>query len=114
MAYKPKGRSNKHEILRRQKPYFIIRKISSLVYKLDFLEDSCIYPMIFIVYLSCYQTHDDLFKYIFIFLSPVEYITETNISGDNVRNRKHWELKRIVDHATRRSKTHYLIVKVLR
>ncbi len=96
-------------MLYRQGPYPVVRKISPLTYELDFPEDSRIYPMISIVYLLYYRTHDDPFKRISILSGSVEYDAETNTSGDDVRNGKHWELERVVDHAIRRSKTHYLV-----
>ena len=65
--------------------------------------------MISIVYLSCYRVYNDLFKRIPALLSPVEYSVETDISGDDVRNGKYWELECIVDYIIRHGKTHYLI-----
>ncbi len=65
--------------------------------------------MISIAYLLRYHIHDDPFKCIPAPLGPVEYSVETDTSGDDARNGKHWELERVVDHITRRSKTHYLV-----
>ncbi len=96
-------------MLRRQGPYLIVRKIFLFVYELDFPEDSRIYPMISIVYLLRYRVYNDLFKRIFAFPGFVEYSAETNTSGNDVRNGKHWELKCIIDYTTRRGKTHYLM-----
>src|SRR6266699_5276049 len=65
--------------------------------------------MISIVYLSQYYVCNDLFKRTPALPGPVEYSAETDTSGDNTRDRKHWELERVVDHATRCGKTYYLV-----
>ncbi len=65
--------------------------------------------MIFIVYLLRYRIYDDLFKHIPILLGPVEYDAEIDISGDDVRDGKYWELECMVDYVTRRGKTYYLV-----
>ena len=65
--------------------------------------------MIFIAYLSRYYICDDPFKRIPASPGPVEYDVETDTSGDDVCDGKHWELERVVDHATRRGKTYYLV-----
>ena len=93
----------------RQRLYLIVRKISFLVYKLDFPEDFRIYPMIFIVYLLCYRVYDDPFKRILVLPGFIEYGAETNTSGDDARDGKHWELERVVDYVIRRGKTYYLV-----
>ena len=74
---------------RRQGPYPVVRKISPLVYELDFPEDSRIYLVISIVYLLRYRAYDDFFKCIFVPPGPVEYGAEIDISGDDVCDRKH-------------------------
>src|SRR6266566_4521121 len=94
---------------RRQGPYPVVRKISPLAYELDLTDDSHIYPVIFIVYLLRYYTRNDPFKCIPALPGPVEYGAETDMSGDDACDGKHWELEREVDHATRRGKTHYLV-----
>ncbi len=108
-VYWPKGRFNKHEMPRRQGLYFIVRKISLLVYELDLADDFRIYPMISIAYLLRYYICDDLFKCIPAFPGFVEYSAETDIFGDDVYNKKHWELECMMDYATRCSKTYYLV-----
>ena len=72
-------------------------------------DDSYIHLIISIVYLSRYHTCNDPFKRILAPLGPVEYNAETDTSSDNTHDGKHWELERVVDHATRRGKTHYLV-----
>ncbi len=94
---------------RRQRPYLIVRKISLLAYKLDLIDDSYIHPIIFIVYLLRYHIRNDPFKRIPALPGSVEYGAETDTSGDDIRDGKHWELEHVVDHTTRRSKTHYLV-----
>ncbi len=94
---------------RRQGPYPIVRKISPLAYKLDLTDNSRIHPVISIAYLSQYHVRDDPFKRIPALPGPVEYSAEMDTSNDNTHDRKHWELERVVDHATRRGKTYYLV-----
>ncbi len=65
--------------------------------------------MISIVYLLQYHVCDDPFKRTPAPPGPIEYGAETDTSGDNVRDGKHWELERVVDYATRCGKTHYLV-----
>ena len=65
--------------------------------------------MISIVYLSRYHIRNDPFKCTPALPGPIEYSAETDISDDNIYDRKHWELERMVDYTTRRSKTHYLV-----
>ncbi len=96
-------------MLRRQGSYLVVRKISPLVYELDLTDDSRIYPVISIAYLSRYHVRDDPFKCTLAPPGPVEYSAETDMFGDDTRDRKHWELERVVDHATRRGKTYYLV-----
>ena len=72
-------------------------------------DDSRIYPVIFTVYLSRYHVCNDPFKCIPTSPGPVEYGVETDMSGDDVCDGKHWELECVVDHAIRRGKTYYLV-----
>jgi len=80
-----------------------------LAYELDLTDDSRIHPIISIVYLSQYHVRDDPFKRIPAPPGPVEYSAETDMSGDDARDGKHWELERVMDYTTRRGKTHYLV-----
>ncbi len=93
----------------RQRPYLVVRKISPLIYKLDLTDDSHIYPVISIAYLSRYYICNDPFKRIPAPPGPVEYSAKTDTFGNNTRDGKHWELEHMIDHATRRGKTHYLV-----
>ncbi len=92
-------------MFRRQGPYSIVRKISPLAYKLDILLDSCIHSVVSIAYLIRYRLYEDIFGRTFPFLGPVEAGTDTNTSGDDIRDGKYWELERIVDHETKCGKT---------
>jgi hypothetical protein len=95
-VYRPKGKSNKREIPRRQGLYTIVRKVLPLAYKLDIppLESGKdIYLVISLNHLSRYRIYEDLFKRIPFPLGPVEYC---NSDSDDK-----WELERIVDHKTK-------------
>ena len=96
-------------MLRCQRLYLIVRKVSSLVYELDILLDSCIYSVVSIAYLIRYRLYEDIFGRTFLPLGPVEAGTDIDISGDDARDGKHWELERIVDYEIKRGRTQYLV-----
>src|SRR6266699_5550961 len=101
-VYRSKGRVNKREISHYQGLYPIVRKISPLVYKLGLLVSNCIYPVIFITYLTRYYVNDDPYNRIPLLPGPVEYGTELDFTlGDDERDGKRWELERVVDHENR-------------
>ena len=104
-AYRPKGKPNKRETPRRQRPYSIIRKVSLLAYELDIPLGTKIHPVISIVYLSRYRSHEDLFQRVPPPFGPVEY----NNSNSEVLANGEWELERILDHCTKRSGIEYLV-----
>ena len=91
-------------MLRRQRPYPIVRKISPLIYELDILSDNCIHSVVSIVYLIRYRSYENIFGYTPPPLRPVEVETDIDTSDNDVRDGKHWELECIVDHETKRGK----------
>jgi len=110
IAYRPKGRANKREMLCCLELYPIVRKISSFAYKLDLPAGNRIYPVIFIAYLTRYYTNDDLYNCILPSLGPVEYGSELDsMLDDNEWDGKRWELERVMDHENRRGTAWYLV-----
>ena|SRR6266699_3039215 len=89
----------------RQGLYPIVRKVSLLTYELDIPPDSCIHLIVSIIYLIRYRSYKDIFGRTSPPPRPVEAGTDTDTSDDDARDGKHWELKRIVDHETKRGKT---------
>ncbi len=89
----------------------MVWKISPLVYKLDLPFDAKIYPVISIVYLSRYRAYEDPFGRILPLLGLVEYgsDTDTETSGDDEKQGKHWELECIVVYKTRCGQIWYLV-----
>ena len=109
-VYRPKGRTNKREMPRRQGPYPIVRKISPLAYELDLPAGNRIHLMISIIYLTRYYTTDNPYNRIPPLPGLVEYgIESDSISSDDERDGKRWELERVVDHKNRCGKTWYLV-----
>ncbi len=82
-TYRPKDRINKRKMPRCQKPYPIVRKISPLAYKLNLPIGNCIYPIIFIVYLTRYHTTDDLYNRIPPSSGLIEYRTESDSTSND-------------------------------
>ena len=90
--------------------YPIVRKISPLAYELDLPTGNRIYPVISITYLMRYHVNDDLYNRILPPPGPMEYGSESDSTlGDNERDSKRWELKRVVDHENRRGTVWYLV-----
>ncbi len=89
----------------------MIRKISPFTYKLDLPFGAKIHPVVSIAYFSRYRAYEDPFGYIPLPLGPVEHGsgTDTETSGDDEKQGKHWELERIVVYETRRGQTWYLV-----
>ena len=105
------GKPNKREIPRRQGPYPVVRKISPLAYELDLPLGVKIHPVVSIVYLSRYRAYEDPFGRIPPPPGPIEHGSniDTETSSDDEKQSKHWKLKRIVVHKTRRGQTQYLM-----
>ena len=100
-AYRPKGKPNKWEILYREGPYPVIRKVSPLVYELDISVGTKIHPVVFIVYLSRYRSYEDPFQCVLLSFGPIEY-NNSDISGDSKQEGKYWKLEHIVAYNTKR------------
>ena len=89
----------------------MVRKVFLFAYELDLPFDAKIHPVVSIIYFSRYRMYEDLFGCILSFLGLVEYglNTDIEISDDDEKQGKHWELERIVVYETRRSQTRYLV-----
>ena len=75
-VYRPKDKSNKQEMLQRQGPYTVVRKVLPLTYELDIPPSESgksIYPVISFNHLSRYRIHKDPFKRISLPPGPVKY-----------------------------------------
>jgi hypothetical protein len=89
----------------------MVKKISLLVHRLDIPTYTKIHSVISVAHLSRYRTHEDPYHCVPPPPGPVESSprSDTEASTDGTRDNKHWELKRIVEHRTKRGKTEYLV-----
>ena len=89
----------------------MVRKVSPLAYKLDLPFGTKIYLVVSITYFSRYRVYEDLFGRIPPPPGPIEHGSniDTETSSDDEKQGKHWKLKRIVVHETRRGQIQYLM-----
>jgi hypothetical protein len=100
---------NRKTAPRREGPYKIKRKVTSLAYELELPEGSQIHPVISIQYLSPYNCRDDPFNRRSDPPGPLQYDehSHSNSDGDDPI----YEVERIVDHRPKKGRVREYLVR---